>query len=468
MRRPFGTPWAVALSLLVLAGSTALAGAAAPGPLLRFPTGLNSQQANGHSGSPRLSDDSRYIAFQSDATNLVAGDTNGARDAFVFDRQTGDIERVSLTASGAEATDGACCFDQGIDISGDGRYVVFHSTSEDMDDVAGQNTFSDIFLRDRQTGALTQVTHAADGGAANGHSRYPGLSADGRHVLFQSDADNLVPNDTNGQTDVFVYDVAAQTIRLISISASGGVGNGLSETFFGGKLSTDGRYVVFASRASNLVAGDGNANGDVFIRDRDADADGIFDEAGPGETLTTLISVTPGGQPAAGFSYSPSISRNGRFVVFASTAPNLVADDTNAALDVFVRDLTTGMTEIVSLRPDGSPGDGSSSYGVISNDGRIVILQSTAQLTDDAPNLFQNVFLRDRETGLTTLLSKGGGEAADLSSQSPMLSPDGRTAVFQSYASNLVPNDTNNVSDLFVVIVQPDFLLYLPTLSTGS
>ena len=452
---------ASALMLAVASlGKTAVS--AAPNVLLRrIPTGLNSIEADNHSGSPQISADGRYIIFQSDASNLVPNDTNNALDAFVYDRETGSVERVSLTAGGTEVSLGVCCFEQGVDISGDGRYVVFQSGSDEMDDTAGQNTWTDIFLRDRQTGTVTQVTHAFDGTATNENTYYPAISADGGHIVFQSDASNLTANDTNNETDVFVYSAAAQTISLISVAADGGSGNGRSNTTYGGSISGDGRFVIFYSRASNLVANDTNINSDVFVRDRDADEDGIFDETGPGEMSTQMVSVTPGGEAGAGFSYSPFITGNGRYVLFASTAPDLVIDDNNMTMDVFMRDMLTGITEIVSLKTDGSQGDGGSSNSAASDDGRFILFQSTAQLINGEPNLFQDIYLRDRQTGTTTLISIGESRA-NLSSLLPSLSADGRTAVFQSFAFNLVANDTNNVSDLFLYNIDPSYHLYLP------
>lgn len=453
------------LSILLLGlvavwwGRTAVS--AAPTPALRrIPPAMNSQETNGDSRTPQMSVNGRYIIFQSYANNLVPNDTNNAPDIFVYDRETVNVERVSLTASGAEAAAGSCCSD----ISGDGRYVVFASDSTDMDDSAGQNTWSDIFLRDRQTGTLTQITHAFDGAAANENSSSPSISADGQHIVFYSKADNLVANDTNNASDVFVYDVATQTIHLISAAVSGGSSNGGSYTPYNDSISDDGRFVVFYSLASNLVTNDTNLAHDVFLRDRDADADGILDETGPGEVSTQLVSVTPDGAAGDGNSNVPFITGNGRFILFASVASDLApGGDSNPDYDLFLRDMTSGVTEIVSLMPDGSQGDGRSSYGVVSEDGRFVIILSAAELTGLEPDLAYDIFLRDRQTGGTTLLSLNNGDGK-LGSGYPDISADGLMAVFQSSDRNLVPNDTNNVTDLFLSDIDPNIYLYLPTI----
>ena len=188
-------------------GGTAVS-AAPPISLGRIPTGLNQAEANGESYWLRLSSDGRYVAFCSHASNLVPNDTNKVPDTFVYDTYLGVAERVSVTNSGAEVYGWTNC--EGVDISGDGRYVAFGSDTAELDDAAGENVYNDIFLRDRQNGSLTQITHAYDGGPTNGASYDPNLSADGRHIIFRSYASNLVPNDINGVADIFGYDVQTQ------------------------------------------------------------------------------------------------------------------------------------------------------------------------------------------------------------------------------------------------------------------
>ena len=206
-------------------------------------------EPNDHSGGPFASADGRYIAFSSDASNLVPGDNNGATDVFVFDRETGLTTRVSVTPEGGEPNDHS-----GIpSLSADGRFVAFPSRASNL--VAGDNNgVTDIFLFERQTGITTRL-----GPTLESNDTFPdvdlnvrpAMNADGRFVAFSSDAPNLVPEDTNGIADVFVYDRKMESISRVSVTPEGGDPNGRSGFFF--TLSADGRYVAFDSNASNLV-----------------------------------------------------------------------------------------------------------------------------------------------------------------------------------------------------------------------
>lgn len=213
-----------------------------------------------------ISANGRFVAFQSLASNLVAGDSNGTFDIFVRDLAARTTERVSLGRNGVQAD----WYSERPSISGDGRLVAFKSSATNLvqNDTNGR---SDIFVRDRQTGTTQRVSVATSGAQANNHSEYPGLSADGRYVAFETAASNLVPGDTNGLLDVFVRDRLSNTTERASVSTSGaeGVGNvfGLPAA---ASVSPDGRYVAFASEATNLVAGDTNGVMDVFLRDRAA------------------------------------------------------------------------------------------------------------------------------------------------------------------------------------------------------
>src|SRR5437660_1328853 len=212
-----------------------------------------------------LSADGRFVAFDSAATDLVAGDTNGASDVFVHDRQTGTTERVSVASDGTQANNVSSY----PALSADGRFVAFQSDATNL--VAGDtNGATDVFVHDRQTGATERVSVASGGGTqgnrnSGGFFAFPALSADGRLVAFQSDATNLVARDTNGATDVFVHDRQTGTTERVSVASGGSQGNGFSA---GPVLSADGRFVAFHSTATNLVAGDTNGATDVFVHDR--------------------------------------------------------------------------------------------------------------------------------------------------------------------------------------------------------
>ena len=341
----------------------------------RVSVDASGNQANGDSLGPALSADGRFVSFRSQASNLVPGDTNGASDDFVYDRQTGAIERISVDTSGNEANGDS--FETWM--SDDGRYVAFLSFASNL--VPGDtNGVSDIFVRDRQTGTTQRVSVDSSGTQANDESFYPQISADGRYVAFRSDASNLVSGDTNGVSDIFVRDLQTGTTERVSLDGTGAQGNGDS---FGPSISGDGRFVAFRSDSSNLVQGDANGVDDVFVRDR--------------QTGTTeRVSVDGSGTEANGNSFGPSISEDGRFVAFRSHASNLVAGDVNGRDDIFVHDRQTGATQLVSVANGGTQGDAASFEPAISGDGRYVAFRSDAStLVPDDTNASRDVFLRD-------------------------------------------------------------------------
>jgi Tol biopolymer transport system component len=375
----------------------------------------------GSSGGAALSADGRYVAFNSEASNLVAGDTNGTNDVFVHDRTTGTTTRVSVGAEGAQAN-GYTYYPS---ISANGRYVAFFSEASNL--VAGDtNEAHDVFVHDRTSGATTRVSVGAGEAEANGFSQEPSLSEDGRYVAFGSSASNLVADDTNGMRDIFVYDRTAGTTTLVSVGSDGAQANFYA---YAPSISGDGRFVAFYSSASNLVAGDTNDERDVFVHDRTTG-------------ITTRVSVGAGGVQAHSSSAYPAISGDGRFVAFHSSASNLVAGDNNRTTDVFVHDRTTGTTTRVSVGAGGVQASGGSVFPSISADGRYVAFHSLASnLVDGDTNNTEDVFVHDRTTGTTTRVSVGAGgiEANDRSEEAAM-SPDGHVVAFGSSATNLLPD----------------------------
>ena len=217
-------------------------------------------QGNDGSGDPSISGDGRYVAFSSGASNLVTGDDNGEYDIFVHDRQTGQTTRVSVDSNGTEGN-GASEY---LSISADGRYVAFSSYASNLvsDDTNGE---CDIFVHDRWTGQTARVSVASDGTQGNDDSDYPSISADGRYVAFDSGASNLVLNDTNATSDVFAHDRQTGQTTRVSLASDGTQGNGGS---WYSSISANGRYVTFQSDASNLVLNDTNGYDDVFVHDR--------------------------------------------------------------------------------------------------------------------------------------------------------------------------------------------------------
>ena len=391
-------------------------------------------QANGASSSSSLSVDGRFLAFGSGAANLVADDTNGADDIFVQDRQTGQTVRVSISSSGVEGDGGS----YSPTISGDGRYVAFQSVSTNLV-LNDTNGVTDIFVHDRQSGITSRVSLASDGTQGDSFSIEASMSLDGSYVTFSSLSTNLVSNDTNGAADIFVHDLGSAVTSRVSVASDGSQGSGIS---FNPSLSGDGRYVAFYSSSDNLVFGDTNSSDDVFVHDRQA-----------GTTVRVSVASDGGQANGPSFSFQSSISADGSIVAFASVADNLVSGDSNATVDVFVHDLPTGVTSRVSVGSDGTEGNDFSISPSISADGRYVVYYSDADnLVANDTNGVSDIFVHDRQTRVNARvsLSNTGGESND-SSGNPAISGDGRTVAYESAASNLVTGDTNGDYDVFSV-----------------
>jgi Tol biopolymer transport system component len=330
-----------------------------------------------------VSADGSIVAFESDATNLVSSDTNGSRDIFVHNRLTGVTERVSVATDGTEANG----FSYRPSLSADGRFVAFESNATNL--VSGDtNDVYDVFVHDRVTGVTERMSVASDGAEGNAFSVNSSISADGRYVVFESIASNLVSGLTGGGENVFVHDRLTGMTELASVASDGSQGNSFSSN---ATLSADGRYVAFSSGASDLVSGDTNDNVDVFVHDR---------LRGVTERVSTASDGTQG-DDASG---EPSISADGRYVAFSSNASNLVADDTNicghfyspgGCTDVFIHDRLTGATKRASVASDGSQGNSASSRPSISADGQFVVFDSGASnLVSGDTNGIPDVFVR--------------------------------------------------------------------------
>ncbi len=320
-------------------------------------------------------------------------------------------------------------------LSADGRYVVFDSSAPNLV-VGDTNATFDIFVHDRQSGDTSRVSRAFDGSEANSWSNRPDISADGRFVTFYANADNLVGDDTNGRHDVFVHDRNSATTVRVSLASDGSQANGHS---YRPAISANGRYVAFDSLATNLVPGDSNNRQDVFVHDRQSGQ-------------TDRVSVASDGSQANHVSFQPRISADGRYVVFFSAAWNLAAGDTNGEQDVFVHDRQTGTTTRLSVASNGTQGNDRSFDPDISDDGRFVTFNSFASnLVTSDTNSRPDAFVHDLQTGQTTRVSTAsdGTQGNSFSSQ-PRISADGRYVTFLSDASNLVGGDTNGIREIFV------------------
>ncbi|MEG4579135.1 calcium-binding protein [Microcoleus sp. MON1_C5] len=389
-------------------------------------------RAIGDSDLPSISADGRFVAFASDASNLVPGDTNNSKDIFVRDILTNTTIGVSVDSTG---NPGNNFFSGRPSISADGRFVAFESVASNL--VPGDtNGYIHVFVRDLSTNTTTRISVDSAGNQGNRGSLDPSISANGRFVAFTSVATNLVPGDTNNSLDIFVRDLSTNTTTGVSVDSAGNQANGSS---LDPSISADGRFVAFSSNAANLVPGDTNNNYDIFVRDLS-------------NNTTTLVSVSSNGARANGFSSLSSISANGRFVAFSSDAANLVPGDTNNNYDVFVRDLLTNTTTRVSVSSSGEQGFGDSISPSISADGRFVAFSSSAaNLVPGDTNNGADIFVRDLSTNTTTRVSvDSAGNQGNDTSFSTSISADGGRVAFSSDASNLVPGDTNNREDIFV------------------
>jgi predicted outer membrane repeat protein len=488
---------------------------------------LSGTTGNAESGyyDADMSDDGRYVVFSSLASDLVANDTNGCSDVFVTDRTSGATSRVSVGATGNEANGSSDSYDPPV-ISADGRYVAFCSNATNL--VSGySSTATKVYLRDMVAGTISCVSTDSEGNVieadgvtaitsdgrfvvfwqwsvdSNGYSigaafikdRQAGslrdvgleissISDDGRYALVDSCEANLVGDDTNGENDVFLLDLTTDAIVRVSTDSRGNEGNSGS---YAGELCGDGRFVVFSSYASNLVADDTNDQEDVFVKDLLSGA-------------TVRISTDSQGGQLDGTSRLTAATHDGRYVLFSlfssstgvsgyrfkdlqsgttssvegssttyvcaisedatelllSSDSGLVDGDENGVSDVFVKDLTTNTTELISARDTSldvctAAGESEVADDAMSADGRYVVFSSSASnLVYGDTNGVADVFLHDLATGAITLISTDSeGNQGNYDSTHGVCSADGRYVVFESYADNLACGRVNDVSDVF-------------------
>jgi VCBS repeat-containing protein len=410
------------------------------GPIIDASTTSNgSLAAGGISANPVITPDGHYVVFQSDATNLIGGDTNGTTDIFRKDLITGEIVLISTSSSNVQGN-GASTHAA---ISADGRYTVFQSTATNLDP-ADTNTQSGIYLKDWTTGQLTLLSKTGAGVNANNGSFNPSISADGHFVAFDSVATNLVTGDTNGSSDVFVVNLQTNTISLVSKDSTNTTqGNAGS---FRPALSSDGAYIAFDSSASNLIAGQLNdTRGDTFIKNLATGAIAGVDVSPTGQWGS-------GGSGLNGAGSNPALSADGQYVSFRGGATNLVLGvSTGGAVEAVLSNTRNGATSIASSTSAGTLAPIDVGSVSISADGRFVAFdtRSTA-LGGVDPNL-SDVFLKDTLTGALIVVDRSAaGLAANSNATSGSVSSDGRYVAFASAATNLVAGDTNNLQDIFV------------------
>ncbi|MCA1600197.1 MAG: PKD domain-containing protein, partial [Acidobacteria bacterium] len=362
----------------------------------RLSVSSSGAQANGASYDPMQAQDGGEVSFSSDATNLAAqADTNASRDVFVRDRRTGLTTRESVSSSGVQANGDS----DHPSVSPDGRYLAFPSGATNL--VSSDTNGSwDVFLRDLSSNTTIRVSVAGASTQANNDSPARSWLSDyAAQIAFASEASNLVSGDTNAVQDIFVRDRNLATTERSSVSSSEAQSNGLSDL---PSITGDGRYVGFASDASNLVSGDTNSNRDAFVRDRTL-----------GTTIAASVSTT--GATGNGRSDRPMIAGDGRYVVFHSTATNLVSSDTNAQTDVFLRDMQSGTTQLVSIGQNRPPS---------------ADLSVTPQQGDTSTTFTANITASDPDgDALTYEIDWGDGAASNQSSDTHQFSTPGTYAV---------------------------------------
>jgi Tol biopolymer transport system component len=431
--------------VLLLAAWPQAAVAAPAVPAERISVTGAGAQGDGISGWPSVSADGRYVAFESEATNLVPGDVNGTTDVFVHDRVLGTTVRPVTSLASGFPQDGL----YGAAISAEGRYLSFTSWAPDL--VPGDtNNTSDVFFMDLRTGAIERINLTSSGAEATGGISWGSdISADGRFVTFTSRAGNLLPgrdkNHSRG-ADAFVRDRLTGTTTLVSVAVDGLNGHWPS---YDRGISADGRYVAFTSSATDLLPDGAQVIG-LYVRDL--------------QTGTTTRETLTSAGAAAGIAglHTATMSRDGRYVTFETAFNDVVSGDTNDARDIFVRDRITGEVELISIAGDGTQADGDSWAPRAGDGGRCVVFVSDATtLVPADTNGRSDLFVRDRQAGTTTRLTVDHATGGDADGDSDgdgrnggtnpvALRPDGSETAFPSDAANLVPADTNAATDVFV------------------
>ncbi len=384
--------------------------------------GQGNIQSNGSSAQALFGASGQTVAFVSTASNLVSGDT-AAANIFIFSRATNAIEKVPIEGANLKLLGLLGAQDQWVLLRND----------------------TGVYLYDRLTQAVQLVSVSNSGQPANAHSDWGAASADGRWIVYSSFASNLVSGDNDTSADIFLFDRQSQTVVSITRQANGVQGNKDSEWPV---ISEDGSTIVFVSDATNLVPGDTNGVSDIFVYTTQT------------QTLRR-VSLGSNGAQSNGFSYPPKLSGNGRYVLFQSFADNLVAGDSNTASDLFVVDLLTSSIERLDI-PFKSTAQAFNYAASISFDGQYVTFEaSSTNLNSNQANPQRNVFVYDRfwsassgtpRLALITTASAvvANNGSANGHSGEATFSSDGRWLTFQSLASNLVPNDTNALADIFI------------------
>lgn len=426
------------LFLLVNTGSIANAAIINPVLVSKTPSG---DFSDGGSGGGGISNNGRYVVFDSDSTDIVSGDTNGLTDVFLYDVLNDSVKIISRNSLNQES-DG---WSYGSMISGDGKYVVFWSSATNLVEGDTNDDF-DVFRYSIDAEELELVSLTDDDLLANSASGFPAMSDDGRYIAFTSAATNLVVGDTNGLEDIFMRDMDLGTTERVNLTnlgeqqSSGALGTIV--------ISANGRYVVFPTSFAFDPLDDNNTQ-DVYIRDT------LLNTTQP-------VSITSNSEFVSNsnaYVNNPSISitDDGRFVIFGSESSGFVPGDTNGTGDVFLRDMVNGTTEIISVNDSGEVGNGFSSPGSISPDGRYISIISEAtnlvpgDTTGGFETLVNDIFVRDTFNSTTKKITvlEDGTELNNDSGAYQVFSLGGRYISFATLSDNILSGDTNNVYDVY-------------------
>ncbi len=419
--------YGVAGGLAVQVGNALLSdvfGLESAGETIRVSATSGGGEASSYSWLESVSADGRYVAFRSDS-NLIPGVTG--RQIYIKDLVTGELRLGSSDANGVQGNGTS----NGGSLSSDGRYLAFRSTSTTL--IPGVSRAGQIYVKDLVTGEIKLGSSNASGVHGNAMSLGASISADGRHVVFESTATNLIPGVTGQQ--IYVKDLTTGELKLANSNQGGVQGNGSSAS---GRISVDGRYVVFHSNSTNLVTGAGGW--EIYVKDLQT-----------GEVR--VASSNENGISGNDSSYSAAISAEGRYVAFRSFATNLISGV--SGWQIYVKDLETGKVKLGSGTQDGVQGNGSSNNVNISADGRYVVF------TSDSSNLVSGVsgyqtYRKDLFTGEIELVSRTTNGEADAnngatpSAKGGIISADGSKVFFSSDSSNLIEDDTNGMPDVFM------------------
>jgi Tol biopolymer transport system component len=430
----------VAAVVVALALGRASTATAAPGDLVLASSGPTGVKAAGQSFQTgrSLSADGTRVAFQSLASNLLPADGDTASDIYVKQISTGALQLASTTAAGTKGNAGSF----GAVLSADGTVVAFESEATNLDPADTDGNL-DVYVKNLRTGALTLVSRNAAGVKGNDHGSNPSLSADGTKVAFESRANNLDSADAGHEADIYVKDLSTGALTLASRATSGAKGNDFSTM---PSLAADGSSVAFQSRSTNLDPADTDTLGDIYARDL-------------ASNQTELLSVTAAGVKANADSFSPSMSADGNRIAFDTASTNIDPADTDLNVaDIYVKDRATAALRLASTTAAGVKAMSAPFFGSavpsLSADGTQIAFETRATNLDPADtDGFYDIYAKDLATDAIRLLSTIAQNVKSNNDDGlAAISPDASAVAFVSAATNLSPDDTDTLPDVYVKV----------------